>query len=193
MDSDVVLAIALWLVCGFLSGCCLVPVCFHGFYRSCLVPGWFLSFLTGSWIVAVVWVVRWHFERCTQVCTGELDPEAKSIRQFFHHNHTTFAKDFLVCGFDFTVFFFPGSVNWSHLAAIFLMGSNHHVVFVLFRWNNGFLFAPKFALCSKVFVLMFQHDPLLVFQFTQVPGVSTKTKYMSFQVMKNFSVSCDFL
>ena len=74
MDSDVVLAIALWLVCGFLSGCCLVPVCFHGFYRSCLVPGWFLSFLTGSWIGAVVWVVRWHFERCTQVCTGELDP-----------------------------------------------------------------------------------------------------------------------
>ena len=53
MDSDVVLAIALRLVCGFHSGSCLVPVWFHGFYRSCLVPGWFLSFLS-SWIVAVV-------------------------------------------------------------------------------------------------------------------------------------------
>ena len=52
MDSDGVFAIALWLVCGFLSGSCLVPVWFHGFYRSCLVPGWFLSFLS-SWIVTL--------------------------------------------------------------------------------------------------------------------------------------------
>ena len=47
MDKDAVLAIALRLVCGFLSGCCLVPVwCLFG---SCLVP--IVSIVLG-WLVA---------------------------------------------------------------------------------------------------------------------------------------------
>ena len=126
-------------------------------------------------------MVRWHFERLLKAALlGELDPEAKSIRQFFHH--TLFAKDFLVCSFDFTVFFFPGSVIDPTWPLFFLVGSNHHLFVCFggrmasFRLRRSLHCAVLQSVCFDV--PMFQHDPLLVFQFTQVPGVSTKTQHV---------------